>query len=101
MESAPRWVPIMDFAVSRGVSLSTLRRYIKTNRIPFKMEGGRYLIPEDAPLTPRHSDHSEAFEFEPRLERIELELMQAQEQILELKMLLAILEEKLGAKSFA
>ena len=43
-----QWIPLMDYAMKYGVSLSTLRRYIKANKIPYKIENGRYLLREDA-----------------------------------------------------
>ncbi len=38
------WLPITEFAQRRGVSISTLRRKIKSNELDYKMEEGRYLI---------------------------------------------------------
>lgn len=38
------WLPLTEYAVRSGVSLSTIRRKIKTNSIPFRLEKGRYLI---------------------------------------------------------
>ena len=48
------WLPLTEYALRSGMSISTLRRKIKSNAIQFKMEDGRYLIhcdelPEDAP----------------------------------------------------
>jgi len=42
------WLPITEYALRSGVSISTLRRKIKSNAIDFKMEDGRYLIRFDA-----------------------------------------------------
>jgi hypothetical protein len=49
------WLPLTEYALRSGMSISTLRRKIKANSIQFKMEDGRYLIhcdelPEDAPI---------------------------------------------------
>lgn len=38
------WLPLTEYSVRSGVSLSTIRRKIKSNTIPFKLEKGRYLI---------------------------------------------------------
>jgi hypothetical protein len=48
------WLPLTEYALRSGMSISTLRRKIKSNSIDFKMEEGRYLIrsddlPEPAP----------------------------------------------------
>lgn len=38
------WLPLTEFALRSGISISTLRRKIKSNSIAYKMEEGRYLI---------------------------------------------------------
>jgi hypothetical protein len=38
------WIPLMDYAMKKGVSLSTLRRHIKANKIQYRVENGRYLL---------------------------------------------------------
>lgn len=48
MEAQPRsWLPLTEYALRSGMSISTLRRKIKSNSISFKMEDGRYLIQSD------------------------------------------------------
>jgi hypothetical protein len=39
-----RWLPLTEYALRSGISISTLRRKIKSNTIEYKMEEGRYLI---------------------------------------------------------
>jgi hypothetical protein len=43
-ESNGLWLPLTEYAVKSGVSLSTIRRKIKSNSIPYRLEKGRYLI---------------------------------------------------------
>lgn len=74
----------MDYAMKNGVSLSTLRRYIKSGKVQFKSENGKYLILSKESAT---SDWL--------VSNLELELKKAQEEIAELKMLVAIYEERL------
>ncbi len=38
------WLPLTEYALRSGISISTLRRKIKANSIAYKMEEGRYLI---------------------------------------------------------
>jgi hypothetical protein len=38
------WLPLTDYALNNGVSISTLRRKIKSNNVTYKMVEGRYLI---------------------------------------------------------
>lgn len=45
--SSNHWLPLTEYALRSGMSISTLRRKIKSNTIEFKMEEGRYLIRSD------------------------------------------------------
>lgn len=38
------WLSILDYSIFRGISVSTIRRYIKSSRVRFKKENGKYLI---------------------------------------------------------
>jgi hypothetical protein len=78
------WIPLLEYALKKGVSLSTLRRHIKAGKIPFKVEDGRYLLFDDS----KESTH-------PTLVRVQEDLQRAQEEIAELKTLIALYEEKL------
>jgi hypothetical protein len=110
MESS--WISLMDYATEYGVSLSTLRRHIKAGKIEYKIENGRYLLkspfapgvaPSDRGAQPssRAASHAPAqasaqASGEPSSEVRELRarLQRAQEEIAELKMLVAIYEEQ-------
>jgi hypothetical protein len=94
------WIPLMDYAMKNGVSLSTLRRYIKAGKIEFKSENGKYLILSKEGSTPDWLAASDldslAFDpLEARVANLEKSLRKAQEEISELKMLVAIYEERL------
>ena len=43
-ESSGLWLPLTQYSVKSGVSLSTIRRKIKSNSIPYRLENGRYLV---------------------------------------------------------
>lgn len=47
-----RWLPVIDYAVNKRVSVSTLRRRIKSKTVEHRLENGRYLI-----RTEIESDH--------------------------------------------
>jgi len=38
------WIPLVNYSMKYGISLSTLRRRIKANTVPFKLDNGKYLI---------------------------------------------------------
>jgi hypothetical protein len=112
LESKAGWIPLMDYAIKNGVSLSTLRRHIKARKIPFKIDHGRYLLPATSSLAaetgtgaisalapgemistrapgPASADSGR------RIERLEAELQKAREEIAELKTLIAFYEENI------
>jgi len=100
------WIPLVEFSVQKGISLSTLRRYIKSNKIAWKLLEGRYLVMDDGSfIAPRnHAGHlidgnnidpsSGSGDLESRMKNLEVTLMAANEEIAELKTLLAFYEEK-------
>ncbi len=101
-----QWIPILDYAVLRGVSTSTLRRYIKAKKIEYKIENGRYLLLADAQASAQQQPQNQTYNWDAagtaegtslfnRVRELEQKLVRAQEQITELKMLVAIYEEKL------
>jgi predicted site-specific integrase-resolvase len=82
----------MDYAIKKGVSLSTLRRHIKANKIPYRVENGRYLLLNE---TTEEKHDPEANLLRVSLRKVEMDLQRAQEEIAELKTLIALYEEKL------
>lgn len=99
------WIPLVEFSVQKGISLSTLRRYIKSNKIAWKLMDGRYLVMDDGTfVAPRnHGGHEDstqthqqqsAGDMESRVKNLENTLLAANEEIAELKTLLAFYEEK-------
>lgn len=94
----PQWVPLLQYANERGVSLSTLRRRIKSNKIRYRFEEGRYLIYDES------SQHEPALHPtvipSARIERdieqnVEQKLKEAHKEISELKTLVAFYEDQL------
>jgi hypothetical protein len=104
------WIPLLDYAVKRGVSLSTLRRHIKANKVQFKVEEGRYLLFFDEvtgamSAGPVHyqSDLAVAAFDEPveqTVAKLQDELRNAQEEISALRMLIAVYEEQIQPESY-
>lgn len=104
--NSKEWVPLVEFSVKKGISLSTLRRYIKSNKIPWKLTEGRYLVMDDGTFNaprkhlPDHLDPTvaEKRDVNDRLKTLESELQAANEELAELKTLLAFYEEKWSQK---
>ena len=93
-----KWIPLVEFSVHKGISLSTLRRYIKANKIPWKLLEGRYLVMDDGTFSAPRSDVKSGApaptDFDSRLKNLEQTLNAANEEIAELKTLVAFYEEK-------
>lgn len=93
------WIPLLDYAVLNGLSTSTLRRYIKAKKVAFKIEKGRYLLRSDKPTSAPAWDmtaEQQSINVFARVRELEEKLQKSNEQISELKMLVAIYEEKLA-----
>jgi hypothetical protein len=112
-QNEEQWIPILDYAVLRGVSTSTLRRYIKAKKIRFKVENGRYLLLADTQLANQYrlrqtqqpqimvrpnwdGANPPMMVDQSKVRELEEKLYLAQEQITELKMLVATYEEMLA-----
>lgn len=46
-----QWLSLTDYASKYRVSVSTLRRRIKSNQIPYRVVKGRYLVPDESPAS--------------------------------------------------
>ncbi|MBX3041396.1 MAG: hypothetical protein KF789_11875 [Bdellovibrionaceae bacterium] len=49
------WLPLTDYSTKYKVSVSTLRRRIKTEDIKFRFEDGKYLLLDEPPVTHQRS----------------------------------------------
>lgn len=86
----------MDYANRNGVSLSTLRRYIKAGKVKHQLEHGRYLIwDENASQSTSADASSSSYEQNVNL------IKKLQEENAELKTLVAFYEEHLLKKPLA
>ena len=98
------WIPISEYAKKNGISVSTVRRRIKENKIPFKKEGARYLVKdeekgdklaiiEEALLNMIESQKELIKDKDAKIEELERIIKFKDEEIDELKMLISVLEE--------
>ena len=88
------WLPLLDYAHRKGLSLSTLRRYIKASKVTYRSENGRYLIWDPmGDLAPAVDADLESLKLIEKLRRSEADLRKAREEIAELKTLIAFYED--------
>lgn len=85
------WISLMDFAIKKGVSLSTLRRHIKANKLNYQMDEGRYLLWDDG--SQKMEEQTGSNELKTKLNSLTKDFQRAQEEIAELKTLIALYEE--------
>jgi hypothetical protein len=108
------WIDLHAFSKKYGVSLSTLRRRIRANSIEFKLEKGRYWLPDQietmgaAPLFSRNKENAVprqsikaavSVEHVSRLQELESENRRLKAQIAELETLVGVLESELQRES--
>lgn len=123
VEKEPIWLLLTQYAQKYNISISTLRRRIRQNKIQYKLMDGRYFIVDNPPLgmIPKHQESSslgseglselltfcqELIEGKERLYQNLLkekaqEMSSLQERISEQKMLIKILEEKISRMTTA
>ncbi|OGQ34697.1 MAG: hypothetical protein A3F16_04030 [Deltaproteobacteria bacterium RIFCSPHIGHO2_12_FULL_43_9] len=113
------WVPLLEFAVKEGISPSTVRRQIKSGKIIFRLQDGKYLIqatplelnkPETSSSSPqvagvlRYAEeslkslkdaHREILtQKESEIGRLKGENVRLTQEIQELRMLIEVLEKR-------
>lgn len=109
MDQETDWISLMDYASDYGVSLSTLRRHIKAGKVQYKVENGRYLLrspfangavaqPRSTPASAPVADASATSPSAAEVRELRMRLQRAQEEISELKMLIALYEEQPTSK---
>jgi len=95
-----QWLPLIEYAIQTGLSLSTLRRYIKSKRVQHQLIDGRYLVwmdPEQpiAARTYRKKDlrvETDREALAAKVVELDNALQKAREEISELQMLIEIYE---------
>lgn len=82
------WLPILEYARVKNVSISTIRRGIKSGRFKYKEENGKYLIWTKSDQAKINLDLNLENEI------LRKEIKQLKEEIADLKMLLSIYEKE-------
>lgn len=89
-----KWLSIIEYASYKKKSISTVRRYIKANRVNFKEEEGKYYILVknyyDNVFTP--SEQKELVKLRFENDRLKDEIKSLKEQMLEMNMLVEAYE---------
>ena len=85
-----KWLSVLEFASYKKKSISTVRRYIKANRVKFKEDAGKYLIW----VKDFNNDNSdkELNELKLENERFKKEIIELKNEVHENKMLIELYE---------
>ena len=87
-----KWLSVLEFAAHKNKSISTVRRYIKANRVKYKDDNGKYFIWVKDFKTDQSSEEKELIDLKLENERLKKENRFIKEEINELKMLVQLYE---------
>ncbi len=96
-----KWLTIVEYSNFKKLSISTIRRYIKSNRIKYKMDDGKYLL-----YCPNYVDDGELInkdlelisELEAENRGLKQENKKLKIETHEMRMLIDLYESQLGIK---
>jgi hypothetical protein len=94
-----KWLSIVEYSNFKKISVSSIRRYIKANRVKHKLEDGKYYI-----FCPNFVDEAQIInddmeiinELEVENKNLKKENQYLKEQTHEMKMLIELYEKQLG-----
>lgn len=87
-----KWLSILEYASYKNKSISTVRRYIKANRVKFREDNGKYLIWVKNYVSNKSLEEKETLESKLELERIKKENIELKNELAEVKMLIELYE---------
>lgn len=88
-----KWLSVLEFAAYKKKSISTVRRYIKANRVKFKEDNGKYYIFVKDYIDPSMSSEGKFLELKLENERLKKEVIELKSEIHEAKMLIELYEQ--------
>ncbi|NBT59120.1 hypothetical protein EBT16_10090 [bacterium] len=101
-ESVGQWLPLVEYSIKSGVSLSTIRRKIKSNSISFRLEKGKYLIlfePRDQATVQAERPTSFAgAEAQETIHKQQARIRQLEQELDEMALLVQAIEQKYGIR---
>lgn len=89
-----KWLSVLEYASFKNKSISTVRRYIKANRVKFKEENGKYFIWTKNFSENKTEIEKNSLEMKFEIERLKKENIYLKDQVSEMQMLINIYESK-------
>lgn len=87
------WVSIVEYSNRQGISISTIRRKIKNNKVKYTSISGKYYIYDDDYERPSQFDKNRLFLLEEENKHLKNKIKGHLEELNELKMLVKVYEE--------
>lgn len=91
MNSQGSWLSILDYAKLKNISISTIRRHIRANKVTHKQIEGKYFIFVDK-NDQNLASHSEDLRLKLEIELMKMKLQKLEEENNDLKMLVELYE---------
>lgn len=92
------WLSILEYSNLKNISVSTIRRYIKAERVQFKKDDGKFLIFMNSENYKRYNENlsldGNTLEYRLRIQELELKNKSLRLENDELKMLVKIYENE-------
>jgi len=92
MSNEGAWLSITDYSQYKNISISTIRRHIKSNLLRYKEESGKYLIFVPSKEKIKIKEEGEILKLRLEVEEIKENLKKLKEENNELKMLVELYE---------
>lgn len=91
MES--KWLSVQEYAAYKKKSISTVRRYIRADRVKYRDEGGKYFIWTKNYISQKSESERKQLSFKLEFERLKKENIDLKEELAEVKMLIQLYEK--------
>ncbi len=88
------WLSISDYSTYKKISVSTIRRHIKSNVVQSKEVDGKYFIYVPNPEKIKVKEDEEILRLRLEIELLKKQLVEFREQAAEMKMLVNLYENK-------
>lgn len=93
-----RWLSITEYSRYRDLSVSSVRRYIKSNKVIHRLENGKYLIfvPKENYMLKKKKEDTHIMRLQSSLYELEKKNQALVEEVSDLKMLIAAYEQNIS-----
>jgi len=89
-----KWLSVLEFATYKNKSISTVRRYVKADRVKHKEENGKYFIWVKNYVNSDLNSEREFLEIKLENERLKKDIYRLTDEVSELRMLVTIYESE-------